>query len=193
MEIIFIRHGNTLGNEKKVYLGLTDEPLSQLGFDVIKKNAAENIYPKCEHIYTSPLKRCIETTEIIYPNQKYSIIKNLTECDFGEYEYKSYNDLKYFTEYQNWIDSGGMAAFPNGESGANFRKRSIKAFEQIIENAKTNNYNKIAVVCHGGNIMSILEAFEESKKSFYDWQIKNGQGFLTQFESNNLKIIKKLI
>ncbi len=198
MEIIFIRHGKTAGNEKKVYLGLTDESLSEKGKEIIRNNVARNIYPDCEFVYTSPLKRCIESKNIIYPHKKHMIIEDLKECDFGEYEYLTYEDLKDFPQYQNWIDSNGMAAFPKGESGSDFRKRSVNGFTQVLIHAQKNKYNKIAVVCHGGTIMSVLEKFEESQKNFYDWQIKNGEGFLTELKpkQNNgfkLKAISKII
>lgn len=36
MKIIFIRHGQTKGNEEKRYIGRTDESLSQKGIEEIK-------------------------------------------------------------------------------------------------------------------------------------------------------------
>ena len=129
--------------------------------------------------------------------KNYALIENLKECNFGEFEYKTYEDLKNFPEYKKWIDSNGMSAFPKGESGIDFRKRSIEGFNELIKNALNKNYNKIAIICHGGTIMSIMEAYEESKKSFYDWQIKNSQGFITEFSNLNnkyhLKVISKIL
>lgn len=198
MNIALIRHGRTIGNDKKVYLGLTDEPLSITGREIILNNKKNNIYPECEFVYTSPLIRCIETKDIIYSEKPFKIVQNLTECDFGEYEYKSYDELKDFPEYQKWIDSGGLAAFPNGESGDDFRKRSSAAFKSVIKDAVQKEYENISVICHGGNIMAIMEAFEESKQSFYNWQIKNGEGFKVKLIFNekgafSLKALSKII
>ena len=193
MIITLIRHGRTIGNDKKVYLGLTNEHLSQTGRKNIINNTIRQIYPDCDFIYTSPLIRCIETKDIIYPDIPFKIINNLMECNFGNYEYKTYDDLKYLIPYQNWIDSGGLISFPNGESGIEFRNRSVSAFEEVIKDAMKNNYEKISIICHGGNIMAIMEAFEESKLSFYNWQIKNGEGFITKLTNKKLiKILSKI-
>ena len=36
------------------------------------------------------------------------------------------------------------------------------------------------MVAHGGTLMSVLSAFAVPEKPFYDWQVKNGRGFLLE-------------
>ena len=67
MKIIFIRHGQTKGNEEKRYIGRTDESLSQKGIEEIKNR----LYPDADTVWVSPMKRCVETAKIIYPDSKY--------------------------------------------------------------------------------------------------------------------------
>lgn len=62
MEAILIRHGITNGNIEKRYIGTTDEPL----IDSEKERLRKNIYPDADIIIISPMKRCIQTAEIIY-------------------------------------------------------------------------------------------------------------------------------
>ena len=64
----------------------------------------------------SPLRRCQETAEILFPEQKVRIIDQLAECDFGAFENKNYKELSDDPRYQAWIDSNGIMAFPGGES-----------------------------------------------------------------------------
>lgn len=110
----------------------------------------------------------------------------LEETDFGEFEYKNYEELKNDPAYQAWIDSGGMLAFPGGESGKDFRKRCCRAFEECIEDANRRQAKRIALVIHGGTIMSVMEAYGRPKADFYSWQAANGEGFLTElFEAKD--------
>ena len=67
MELVFIRHGKTRGNLESRYIGTTDEELCKEGIDGIRDNLYKNIYPAADIVFTSPMKRCIQTAEIIYP------------------------------------------------------------------------------------------------------------------------------
>ena len=96
------------------------------------------------------------------------------------FEYKNYEELKENPAYQAWIDSGGQMMVPNGESGAGFRHRCCRAYEQCVRDAQEKGAQRIAIVCHGGTIMSVLERYGRPEKSFYEWQIANGCGILTE-------------
>ena len=50
-------------------------------------------YPEVQNIYISPLKRCVQTAEILFPGELVHIIDELAECDFGEFENKNYKEL----------------------------------------------------------------------------------------------------
>lgn len=135
-------------------------------------------YPSVDRIYASPMKRCIETAEKIYPGQPYEIIDDFRECSFGEFENKNYKELDGNPAYQAWIDSQGTLPFPGGESQDMFRSRCRLAFQDTVDDILTKKIGRAAIVVHGGTIMSIMEAFAVPKKAFYDWQVKNARGFL---------------
>lgn len=186
MKIIFIRHGKTAGNLEKRYIGRTDEPLCSKGKDELWGCQ----YPNCEMVITSEMKRCIQTAKIIYPNKKVISFAQLNECDFGDFEGKNYHDLSEDPVYQNWIDSGGNMTFPNGENPDNFKKRCISEFEKIV--AKYEKINIISFIVHGGTIMSIFEKYAVPKGNFYDYQIQNGSGFITEFDGKEIIILEKI-
>lgn len=168
MRVIFIRHGKTKGNIEGRYIGTTDEPLSEVGISEIKSIK----YPHADRIISSPMKRCIQSAQLIYNTNNIELFDNLRECDFGDFENKNYNELKNNTYYKLWLESGGKIPFPNGEDHKEFCLRCCKCFESIIKN---NTCESIAFVVHGGTIMAVLEKYEGG--SFYDRQIKNG-GYL---------------
>lgn len=181
MKVIFIRHGKTKGNEEHKYIGVTDEPLSEKGALEIKSND----YPESERIISSPMKRCLDTAEIIY-KIKPEIFCDLKEYDFGEFENKSFEDLKDNPIYKKWLNSKGTTDFPVGEGQKNFSQRCCNCFKDIIKNNVTDS---VAFVVHGGTIMAILEKYAYPQKSFYDWHIENGKGYVFELKDReNIKL-----
>lgn len=186
MRIIFIRHGLTDGNRLKKYIGTTDESLCTEGISQLKKRE----FPECSLLFTSPMKRCIQTAEIIYPNLKYTVIDDLMECDFGLFENKNYLELNGNEYYQNWIDSGGTLPFPDGESVEHFKGRCISAFDKIVRNI--NPSETVSFVVHGGTIMSVLEKYAFPHGNYYDFSLKNAECYITEFDGNIINILEKI-
>lgn len=173
MHIFLIRHSCTEGNLKKRYIGKTDEPLCEAGIELLKQRG----YPDSERIYVSPMLRCRQSAEIIYPGRDYEVIEELRECDFGLFENKNYQELDGNEAYQKWIDSMGTLPFPEGESRKMFRERTLKGFEKAVNACKKDGIKKAAFVIHGGSIMNIIEAYGIPAGDYYDYQIKNGDGY----------------
>lgn len=214
IEILLIRHGRTAGNLDGRYIGSrTDEPLCPEGIAELRAKK----YPPADMIYASPLKRCQQTAEILWPDLlkkndmepdlctsvrpgmiskipgKYFLVEGLKECDFGDFENKNYQELNGNPDYQAWIDSGGTLPFPGGESMETFKLRCRKAFLRVLQESvrleirtqclepdaeESRGPFRIAVVAHGGTIMAILEKYGFPKKQYFDYQVKNGCGYL---------------
>ena len=173
LNIWLIRHGMTEGNKYGRYIGVTDEPLCEEGIKQLKGKT----YPIPEMLFVSPLTRCRETAEILFSGKLPIVIDALAECNFGEFENKNYLELSDLPSYQEWVDSNGKMPFPGGESPDEFKNRSLKAFEEVVKICMQKQVSEVAIVAHGGTIMSIMEAFAEEKKEFYQWHVKNGCGY----------------
>ena len=170
MELIFIRHGRTPGNSEKRYIGKTDESILPESAAELRERAAGGEYGHPEILFVSPMRRCIETAGIIYPDMEMHIIRNFRECDFGSFEGRNYLDLNGDPEYQNWIDSGGTMPFPGGESMAEMTDRVMKGFYEAMDIADGLD---AAFVVHGGTIMAVMSRIDGG--DFYDYQIGNGE------------------
>ena len=196
-ELILIRHGKTAGNLLGRYIGSrTDEPLCDEG----REELAGTQLPEVERLYVSPMKRCVETAEILWPGfdrKKMQKVTDLRECDFGDFENKNYKELSGNGDYQAWIDSNGTLPFPNGESMDAFKSRCLEAFARIVEEVSGAEQEWIAsgktgifragIVVHGGTIMAILEQYGYPKAAYFDYQVKNGCGYrLTPVEGTRL-------
>ena len=92
-------------------------------------------------------------------------------------------------DYQAWVDSGGTLPFPGGESREGFQERCREGFVRILREAQAEKRRQIAVVAHGGTLMSVLSAFAVPEKPFYDWQVKNGCGYVASTDYENGTIV----
>lgn len=177
IDIVLIRHGQVPGNKEKRYIGSTDQLLTEDG----KADIAAREYPAAEMLFVSPLKRCLETGEIIYPELEANIIDEFHEMNFGRFEGKNYEELNGDEEYQRWIDSGGRKPFPGGEGVEMFMLRVTRGMSKMLHMAidemeakgNTDGRKTIAAVVHGGTIMAIQAYLGIC--SFYDKMYENGE------------------
>ena len=189
MKLLLIRHGATPGNLEKRYVGTTDESLTQESLETLGKEAKKirKLAGKPAAIITSPMKRCLETAETLFPEHDYPQVprvrvEDLSECDFGEFENKNYKELSGNQDYQRWIDSNGTLPFPGGESREAFKHRSLTGFQKAVTQCIRNNIKTAALVIHGGTIMNIMEEYADRPRAFYEWHVKNGGGYLAELE-----------
>lgn len=168
-----IRHSMTAGNREKRYIGRTDEPLCEEGIRMLEHRSM----PQAERIYVSPMKRCLQTAQMLYPGRSYRIVEDFRECDFGSFETRNYRELAGCPEYQEWIDSKGMLPFPGGEDPEAFRARCLEGFARVREECRRDGIRTAACIVHGGTIMSILEAYARPAGDYYDYQVGNGEGY----------------
>lgn len=180
--ILLIRHGLTAGNLEKRYIGRTDEPLCSEGISQLKTHEPM----ACDMLVCSPMKRCLQTAEILFPQNIPFIAHDLRECDFGDFEGKNYRELSDSADYQKWIDSGGSLPFPKGESPDDFRRRCTEAFETVIRTCP--EAHTVAFVVHGGTIMSILEKYALPHMDYFCYQCENGHGYSCLWNGKNLEI-----
>lgn len=195
---ILIRHGETEANKEHRYLGRTDESLSKEGKEKLLQYQAQGKYPSADMIFSSPMKRCKETAQILYADVPIKEIPEWKEMDFGNFEGKNYEDLKEDERYQAWIDSNGTLPFPNGESRDNFIRRCMQGMDRMIQDLQEEivadkDINTVAAVVHGGTIMALLCSF--CGGNYFDYQVKNGEGFACRltFDNKVLEILKTIV
>ncbi len=166
--IYLIRHGKTEANEKHLYCGSTDLPLSALGVAELKNLCYDM---PVRTFITSGLKRTEETLQILFGDVAHSQNPAFREVGFGSFEMHSYEELKDDPEYIAWITGDNDANIPpNGESGNQMKRRVLAAFAQVEDNT--------VIITHGGVIAAIMEhLFRSEGKNRYQWQPKPGHGY----------------
>ncbi len=172
-----IRHGKTEGNLQKRYIGCkSDEDLCPQGEEELARLQFPQDFPvgAVDAVYTSPMKRAVQTALILFPDKTPIPQPGLTEMNFGIFEGKNYEELKHNEVYRRWIDSGGRMAIPEGEDLSSFQTRTMASFEHLVHHIP-DSITSLAIVCHGGNIMSIMShLFSEE---YYHFQVGNGEGY----------------
>lgn len=186
LEVLLLRHGQTQGNLEKRYIGKTDEPLllddmeSMRKISTLQKRLEQEAIAGSQKLFVSPMLRCRQTAELLFPGQEQVVIDKLREMDFGRFEAKNYMELSADPAYQAWIDSDGRLPFPEGEDRECFIKRTMEGFRQMTEQAWRENCGQIAAVVHGGSIMAILSCLMQD--DYFAYQVPNLAGCAFQYE-----------
>lgn len=124
-KIHLLRHGLTEANERGWYLGLTDLPLSPSGLAALLEQKKKGGYPGAARFFTSPLTRCRQTLEVLYPGCRPEVADGLAECDFGDWDGRSAAELQDDPHFRDWVAGkrqsipgrGGRRSFPAAGNG----------------------------------------------------------------------------
>lgn len=141
--IYIVRHGQTDWNVVGRYQGRKDIELNQKGIEQARKIKEQLKDVDFDLIFSSPLKRAVETANIITENNN-NLIKDdrLIERNNGDIEGKLKSEILEEIDFNNPNESGHGI-----ENINNFRKRIFDFFDYI-----TNKYSEknILVVTHAG-------------------------------------------
>ena len=176
-KIHLIRHGLTEGNLAGQYIGRTDLPLCEQGRKDIEVLIKKGIYPDVDKVYSSPLTRCLDTAELIFPEKKLMIVDDIAEMDFGTFEGKKQEDIAQLPEYIEWIKGGMDAAPPEGESFGDFSLRLVSGLDLIFSDMCAKDIARAAVITHAGVITSLMVNFGLPKGKPADFMCIPGSGF----------------
>lgn len=137
-KIILVRHGQSIGNMTRTFLGHTDLDLSELGYRQAEATANRLKEEKIDKIYSSDLKRAMNTA---IPHAKIRNIevipdKLLREAYVGLWEGMLVEDIinKWGSEFftNEWKNNFGCFTFPGGESVFEAGKRFFNEINKIL-------------------------------------------------------------
>ena len=157
--IHLIRHALTQGNIEGRYIGQTDEELCKEGLNQLEVMKRDYNYPLADVVFTSGLKRCVQTAKILFPDKTPIEMRGFEECDFGEFEGHTADELERYEEFSQWLSGGEDARPLNGESNSEFATRVCDCFAKTVDGMIKTGTRTAAIVTHGGVMMSILAAF----------------------------------
>ncbi|WJK43959.1 bifunctional RNase H/acid phosphatase [Solwaraspora sp. WMMA2056] len=136
--LILVRHGETGLNKQSRYSGRGDVPLSEQGVAQAAAAAARIavIRSAADVIVSSPLSRCVATATAIAAQVGDPPVRpddDLIECDFGEWEGRTFAEVRerWPAELTAWLGSTALAP-PGGESFVQVTARVRKAVRGLL-------------------------------------------------------------
>ena len=157
--LILVRHGCTEAVDQKIIQGRTDSSLNENGLRQIGETSDYLKTVPARHLYSSPLKRCLQTAQAIATNIHLEPIPlaGLKEKDFGLLEGRPYEEsINIMTSpmarfiircYRDFIRLISV------ESNSHFNSRVMASWQQILD----ENHNEISIVVgHSFVFSSIL-------------------------------------
>ena len=176
MKLTLIRHGKTIGNEQRLYYGRMDLPLTEGGMRELQ--ALRGVHPKAERYYTSGMLRTEQSLRLLYGDVPHEAVPELRELDFGDFEMRSYDDLKNDAAFLAWCTGDNEAnVCPNGESGVQLTERALRGVQKILRTGIDS-----AAVIHGGTIGSLMQAWFPAENGRFRYTPEPGRGFTVFFE-----------
>lgn len=175
-ELYFVRHGQTPANVRHQFAGATDVPLDELGRRQAEQVASRFEYIEIDQIVASPLQRAHYTAQQIGRVTGHTplLMDNLRELNFGDAEMMTIQEI--LETYPHLLSIMGdprdtTLQWPNGESRFGFHERVLGAVNHILEEYADQ---RVAVVCHGGVIASVLSHLEDGPRNdFVRYRIAN--------------------
>ena len=157
------------------YVGRGQSPLAMSAVSDLAKLKREFAYPSVDFFCASPSIACVDTLKILYPQAEPEVVLELAECDFGDWEGKTAEDLQDDPRFAQWL--AGRAAPPNGESSQVFLQRICGGFQLLVRNLMSRGITQAVLVTHAGVLTSLLAAFGLPQAQPQDWLCDPGFGY----------------
>jgi len=189
MELILIRHGETLWNKEGRIQGTSDIELSDAGMQQARLLALSLKDQAICAIHASPLKRALKTAEIIneFHRKEIQIHSDLMEMDQGDFEGFSFKELMACEkEFLNkWIADPASVKMPHGESLNQLQGRAWRAVETIM-----NKEENALVVAHNFTIAAILCRIRKiSLSEFRSACVDTASKTIVRFQNGEAEIV----
>ena len=198
MKLVFVRHAETTANAEGRLQGHADYELSPAGWDQAAKLherlEQEGLSPT--HAYSSPLKRCAQTADVLSRSWPVDITywDDLKEYDVGIVSGMTWDEIAVRHPHidREIEDSRQLAGVEGAEPLADRRARGQRVVDALL--GRHADGDVVVVVTHGGILQQILAALMGTDRTWgmsihntavYDFDIdlerwgRDGDGLLS--------------
>jgi broad specificity phosphatase PhoE len=158
MEVVFVRHPQTVANQSRIFCSESDYPYTERGL-VELGNMIKELHELDYAVYTSPYERALKVAQLI-KNQPI-IDQRIKEIDFGIFKGLSVDEVAdgYPEDFEKFKTQVNDYIFPKGESYKKFADRISEFFDEIIQHGED-----VIIVTHAGVINYLLQKYFKIKK-----------------------------
>lgn len=195
--LVLIRHGQSAWNEKGLWTGLRDIPLTEQGHQEAKKAGEKLKDIHFDVAYTSNLSRAQQTLVDILSvlhQESVPIHKDtaLNERDYGDLTEKNkWNIKEQYGEEQflKWR-RGWDEPIPGGESLKDVYNRVIPYYKEHILKDLEQGKN-VLIAAHGNSLRALVKYLEQiSDEDIPHVELATGEAYVYQVDKNG-DILKK--
>jgi broad specificity phosphatase PhoE len=158
-EILLARHGETDWNRENRFQGHADPPLNELGRAQAAELAATLAHEPLAAVYSSPLRRALETAETISARHELApvTLDALREVDVGSWQAltRAEVETRFPEQFRRWLTHG--QGWEDGETYEQMGERVLAALREL---ARRHPHERILVVTHGGPIRAAFASAE---------------------------------
>lgn len=180
--ITLFRHGMTIANERRAYLGWSDSPLSSDG-----RKRLGAVDKDISILFSSDSKRCTDTALLLFPEKPVQQKKEFRELHFGSWEGKTHQELQEDIDYSKWLADPFKVTPPHGESFGQFAKRVQRGWHAIKNEMDAKGKKQVAIVTHAGVIRYLLMKYAPVEKPFWQWDVSHGIGWELTFKEKDFR------
>lgn len=194
LDVALIRHGQIQINGKWRLIGISDYPVGGEGERIIGRKREAGAYPDVDIVYTSGMRRCVETAKLIYFSRKTILTEDgFCSPDYGDFDGREFSELGNDEAFKKWWTSPAAVACPNGEDLEDFSARVRGAFQKVCGYAASEGFESLAIVSHRVVIAEILERYYAPRSKYMDWDIPPSCGYLLRYDTETIsaRIIDK--
>ena len=188
--ILLVRHGHVPGISPERFRGRTDIELTDRGIAEARKTAdwiARFWRPTV--VYTSPLKRCIDTAAPIAEKCAVSveIYPGLNDLNYGEWQWQTHEAIaqKYPVLYERWRAHPQLRRFPKGESLQDLAARTADTLRFVIE--KHPAQTVVMVAHHSVNRALLLQALDQPLSGY--WKLNQDPCAISEITVSSDRIV----
>jgi len=167
-------------NVEKIYRGRTDVNLDEVGIKQAELLGKQLSNWELEAIYSSPLRRAIDTANTIARYQKISVhtAEGLIDFDYGEWQSLPEQEVKrlYPTLHDEWHINPHKVRMPGGESLEDVKRRAIEVVNDIL-----SEYQGSIVLVSHRVVNKVLICSLMGLDNSYFWNIRQDVGGITIF------------
>ena len=178
--LILARHGETVWNVDKVFRGRADVNLDEVGIKQAELLGKYLSNWELEAIYSSPVKRALDTANMIarYQEVAVRIAEGLTDIDFGEWQSRSEQEVKrlYPAILNEWHNNPERVKIPGGESLGDVRRRAVEVVTDVLSKHQGN----VLLVSHRV-VIKVLICYLLGLDNSHFWNISQDVGGITIF------------
>ena len=179
-KLILARHGETVWNVEKIYRGRMDVNLDEVGIKQAELLGKYLSNWELEAIYSSPVKRALDTANIVARYQKIGVhvAEGLIDFDYGEWQSLPEQEVKrlYPALLNEWHHNPHKVRMPGGESLEDVGRRAIEVVNDIL-----SKYQGSVVLVSHRVVNKVLICSLLGLDNSHFWNINQDVGGITIF------------